>query len=220
MKQSEFATFRRVRTLEEAQALVSDLDRLGFKVELAQDDTPAGEAIMGAGVSVYRVKLDPSEFQRAEQSLEKDVEDEDEIPAGHYLLEFTDQELVDVVMKVDEWSTLDRQLARVILADRGKPISEELVAAIRQLRIDDLSNPEPAQAGYIALGYFSSVLGGLLGIAIGYQLNTSKNTLPNGEQVYAYRKRDRQHGKRMFFLGLAVFIPLVIIRIAMWVMKG
>jgi hypothetical protein len=115
---------------------------------------------------------------------------------------------------------LDRQLARVILADRGKPISEELVAAIRQLRIDDLSNPEPAQAGYIALGYISSVLGGLLGIAIGYQLNTSKNTLPNGEQVYAYRKRDRQHGKRMFFLGLAVFIPLVIIRIAMWVMKG
>lgn len=220
MEPSEFATFRRLHSREEAQALASDLDRLGFKVELAQDDTPAGEAIMGTGMSVYRIRLDVSEFIRAEQALENDVEDENEIPAGYYLLDFTDQELVDVLMKVDEWSTYDRRLARVLLAKRGKPIPEELVASIRQQRIDDLSQPASAQTGFIVLGYISNLLGGLLGVAIGYHLNTSKKTLPNGERIYVYRVKDRRHGKRMFFLGLVIFILLVVVRITMRVMNN
>lgn len=220
MRQSELATFRRMRTLEEAQALTADLGRLGFQVELAQDDTLASEAIMGASVSVFRVKLDRSDFVQAEEALEKDIEDDKEIPADHYLLDFTDQELVDVVLKEDEWSTYDRHLAGVILAEKGKPISKELVASIRQQRIDDLLQPAPAQTGFIILGYLSNVLGGLLGVAIGYHLNTSKKTLPNGDQVYAFQEKDRRHGKRMFFLGLAIFIPLVIIRIIWWIMKN
>ena len=220
MKQPKLSTFRRMRTLEEAQALADDLDRLGFKAELAQDATPASEAIMGSGVSVFRVKIDRSDFVQAEEALEKDIEHDKEIPADHYLLDFTDQELVDVVLKEDEWSTYDRHLARVILADKGKPISKELIASIRQQRIDDLRQPAPAQTGFIVLGYLSNVLGGLLGVAIGYHLNTSKKTLPNGDQVYAFQEKDRRHGKRMFFLGLAIFIPLVIIRIVWWIMKN
>lgn len=218
MKQSGFATFRRLHSPEEAQALAADLERLEFKVELAQDGTPAGEAIMGTGVTVYRVKLDPTEFVQAEEALENDLADENEIPEDHYLLDFTDQELVDVVLKVDEWSTYDRHLARVILATKGKAIPEELVASIQKQRLDDLSQPASAQTGFIVLGYISNVLGGLLGVAIGYHLNTSKKTLPNGERIYVYEEKDRRHGKRMFFLGLAIFIPLVIIRIVWWIM--
>lgn len=123
-------------------------------------------------------------------------------------------------MKLDEWGAYDRRLARKLLADRGKPLSDELVSIIRQQRIEDLGQPASPQTGFIVLGYISSILGGLLGVAIGYHLNTAKKILPNGERVYAYRGKDRWHGKRMFFLGLAIFIPLVIIKVILWVNTG
>lgn len=212
------ATFRTMHSLDEAQALASNLEHLGFNVELARDEVPTGEAIMGTGMVIYRVKLDPGEFMRAENALESDGTGLSDIPPDHYLLDYTDQELMDVVMKIEEWGPDDRRWARMILSDRGKPMSDELIASVRQQRLDDLARPASPQHAFIVLGYVSSLLGGLMGVAIGYHLNTAKKILPNGGRVYVYRPEDRKQGKRIFFLGLAIFIPLVIIRASMWFM--
>ena len=44
------------------------------------------------------------------------------------------------------------------------------------------------------MGYFFTIIGGLLGIFIGYSLFTVKKTLPNGKKVYSYSENDRKHG--------------------------
>ncbi|WP_431243320.1 hypothetical protein ACQ9BO_01130 [Flavobacterium sp. P21] len=59
-------------------------------------------------------------------------------------------------------------------------------------------------------GYLFSLLGGGIGMVIGYSLWTSKKTLPNGERVYSYNEADRKHGKTIFILGTIIF-PLVLL---------
>lgn len=217
MGNQPLATFREVHDLGEARSLAPKLEQLGFKPALSKPGPPAGEAIMGTGAVTYQVLLDRREFARAEEALETDNGGQADVPPDHYLLNFTDQELEDVVIKIDEWGPDDRRWARTILSDRGKPMSDDLVASMRQQRMDGLAQPAPPQHVLILLGYLLCLLGGVLSVAIGYLLNTLKKTLPNGERVYVYREQDRRHGKRIFFLGLAVSIPLAIIRIYVWI---
>lgn len=175
---------------------------------------------MGTAGNMFGVKLPFADFGAAERALEEDIENENEVPADHYLLGFTDQELTDVVFNEEEWGALDRHWARLILAERGKPVSDELLDTIRQKRLEDLRQQASPQNAFIVLGYISVALGGLLGIAIGYHLNTAKKTLPNGDRIYVYQERDRRHGKRMFFLGLVFFVVLLTLRLVNWFSNG
>ena len=63
---------------------------------------------------------------------------------------------------------------------------------------------------YVILGYLSSLLGGILGIIMGYAIWTNKKTLPNGNRVPVYSKADQRHGRIMFFMGVIVLIIAII----------
>ncbi len=67
-----------------------------------------------------------------------------EIGKDYYLYSFTDDELMEVITKADEWSPFDVVLARKILAEKGKSISDEAIKAINEKRIEELKAPEPA----------------------------------------------------------------------------
>jgi len=66
---------------------------------------------------------------------------------------------------------------------------------------------------WIIVGYFLAVIGGLLGIIIGYLLMSSKKTLPNGVRVYSYNDNDRKHGKVIFIIGIIVIVISASIKI-------
>jgi len=124
---------------------------------------------------------------------------------GHYLFEFTNEELYEILEKPDEWNYIDYKLAQKILKERGKDINENLLASLKEERVTELSKPERRYSFWIIVGYISSLLGGLLGLAIGWILWTMKKTLPNGERIYVYSESDRRHGKIMFMIGIIIF---------------
>jgi hypothetical protein len=136
----------------------------------------------------------------------------DQVVEDYYLFGFTNEELYEIILKPDEWSSFDYMLSQKILTDRGQPIDEDLVKKIRQQRIDDLSKPEPPQTAWIYFGYFLAVMGGLLGLFIGWYLFTHKKTLPNGQKVLAYSERDQWHGKTIFFIGIPFMIFWIVVR--------
>ena len=82
--------------------------------------------------------------------------------------------------------------------------------SIKKQRIIELSKPEEGQNSYIIIGYICAILGGLLGLFIGWHLLTYKKTLPNGSQVYAYSENDRKQGNRIVILG-GIFLVLWIL---------
>ena len=159
----------------------------------------------------YCVKIKNVDFEKANSILREKAKAEiNEIQDDYYLLSFSDEELIDVIEKSDEWNKFDVELAHKLLKDRGNEITEEKIYEIKKQRINELSKPEEGQNIYIIIGYICAFLGGFLGIFIGWHLLTYKITLPNGNRIYAYSENDRKQGNRILILG-AIFIVIWIL---------
>lgn len=162
----------------------------------------------------YIVKLKMEDFPVADKIQEElALEQLDDIPADYYLFDFSDDELFDVLEAKDEWSKLDYVLAQKILKQRGITISDNELSMIQSERIEKLSEPEKHSPVWIAIGYISAALGGLIGIMIGWHLYNAKKVLPNGERIPVYAQTDRNQGFYIFVVGLIVLVIAVAIRV-------
>ncbi|RZJ49712.1 MAG: hypothetical protein EOO44_17795 [Flavobacterium sp.] len=155
----------------------------------------------------FCIKIKKEDFEKVNKIIESKSEIElDEVNKDYYLLSFSDDELIEVISKSDEWNKFDVSLAKKLLKERGQEITPEKIEEIKKQRIAELSKPEASQKGYIILGYITAFLGGLLGIFVGWHLLTYKKTLPDGNKVYAYSEEDRKQGNRILIIGLVFFV--------------
>lgn len=207
-------SFRNFLVREEAEAMAEALRGSELNAVVQDNSSFQDPLFSGASLPSFHVLLLAHEFERAEDILRSQMgKAADEMPDDHYLHEFSDQELMDVLMSPSEWNELDMAYARRLLQQRGQEIPDELLAAARKARLRDLRAPAPSQTAFIVLGYVSAFLGGLLGIAIGWYINTAKKTLPNGERVAVYSASDRRHGARLFIIGIVVTLGLLVYRV-------
>lgn len=212
MTDDKFITFQKFDTTESAKELVSTLKDNGINVQI-EDASPSVDLTFSGNTlqNEIRLKIQQSDFEKANQVLEKEAEQFiDKFPDDHYLYEFTDNELIEIIEKQDEWSKEDFLLSKKILKDRGLEINKEKIEELRQKRIYDLRKPEKGHKGWLIFGFISALLGGLLGIFIGWFYLTFKKTDPTGQQFYAYDKKTRIRGQQIFWLGLiSLFIWIV-----------
>jgi hypothetical protein len=162
----------------------------------------------------YCVKIKKNDFEKANEILHTKAKNEiNEIQDDYYLLSYSNEELIDVIEKSDEWNKFDVELAHKLLKERGNEITAEQLSELRKQRIIELSKPDEGQNVYIIIGYICALLGGLLGIFIGWHLLTYKKTLPNGNRIYAYSENDRKQGNRIIILGAIFFMLWILYRI-------
>lgn len=213
----DHATFRRFSDLDEARAFAEELNVLGFHAAY-ESDTPVQDPLfVGNGMTWHLVKLPNKEFEPAERALlDRAVQERVDIPADHYLHQFNDQELMEILLKPDEWSAEDAVMAQTLLRQRGKPVSPDAIEVIRASRAEQLREKDPSPRGYIIAGYVFAFIGGLIGLVIGWHINTSKRTLPNGERVPVYASQDRKHGARIFIIGVVAFVIWSGLRLWSW----
>ncbi len=212
--EEQFSIFKRFSNLEQATEVGSLLNENGVETELGDNVPPVDVTFTGNTLmNEVEVRIKPSDFERANLILEKNAEKLiEELPEDYYLFEFSDEELYAILLKPDEWNEFDYTLAQKVLTQRGKSIDEDLLTTLRNERLKQLAKPEESQRPWIATGYFFALLGGFIGLIIGYFLWTAKKTLPNGEKVYAYAEKDRKHGKYIFYIGLIIFPSALAIR--------
>jgi len=203
----DYSIFKRFSVLEEAEEVYKLLKENNIDTIIG-DNVPSVDSNFGANPlnNEIEIRISQSDFKKASKILEEQVEGLiDNIDSDYYLLSFTDDELYDVLLKSDEWSEFDYSLSKKILKERGKPIDDELLKSLKLKRLKELAKPEGKQKPWIIAGYIFAVLGGALGLIIGYFLWTSKKTLPNGQKVYSYYPKDRRHGKYIFYLSLIIY---------------
>ena len=204
----QYLTFRKFNDQALANELIVMLNQHGIKFQVEEDSSFDPSFRVSNELSKeISVKIPKEDFEKADQVL-LDISklQVDTVEKDYYLFDFTDEELMEIVTKQDEWSQFDFLLAQRILKERGKEINPEAVKVLRRQRINELAKPEESQKAWIYFGYVSAILGGLIGIAIGYHLSSFKKSLPNGDRVYAHSITDRKHGKRIFILGIISFI--------------
>jgi len=211
--EDKYLTFRRFNNSEDASQLVKTLESNNIP-HIVEDASPSFDVTFSGNTldKEYHIKLKQSDFESTEKLLLSNSSvDIDKIPEDYYLLEFTNEELIEILMKPDEWSPLDYKLAQQLLKDRGKEVDAEFINTLRNKRNEELSQPEKSQKNWIYAGYVFALLGGLLGIFIGWHLMTFKKTLPDGKRVYGYVDSDRKNGQRILILGLIFTILWTIV---------
>lgn len=207
-----FIAFRNFPTLNQAKELELLLNKNNIKTVLGNNIPSLDANLSGSTLqNQYEIKIDPSDFENAQAVLEKDTENLlDTIDEDYYLLSFTNEELYEILLNSDEWNVFDYKLAQKLLTDRGKTIDSEMLTSLKNERLKILAKPEENQKAWIIAGYIFALLGGGIGIVIGYSLWRSKKTLPNGERIYSYNAEDRKNGQRIFLISIIIF-PLALI---------
>ncbi|MBC8110349.1 MAG: hypothetical protein H7Y04_04745 [Verrucomicrobia bacterium] len=183
---------------------------------ILEDNSPSLDATYGNTEFShdFRVKLRKQDFEKADALLLNIYTNQwQAVEEDYYLLDFTDEELLEIITKRDEWNQFDYLLAQKLLKERGKEINPEVVSLLRKQRIKALAKTEESQKALIYMGYYMGILGGFLGIFIGWHLLKHKKTLPNGDVVYAYSLTDRKHGNRMVIIGVIFLLFWCLIRI-------
>lgn len=210
--ENDYAIFRKFPSIAEAQELEVFLNNHNIETVLADNLPPVDVTFSGSTLlHEYEVGLKLEDFEKAEALLQENAENIlDQVDKDYYLFDFTDEELYDILLKSDEWSSLDYTLAVKILEDRGNKIDTTVLKNLKTQRLTDLAKPEGNQKSWIIGGYIFAFLGGLIGLIIGYSIWTSKKVLPNGEKVYSYSENDRNQGKTIFYIGIIV-LPITII---------
>lgn len=158
------------------------------------------------------LKLKPEDFNKAQKVLDSYYQQSTtSVDKDYHLFEFSDQELVEIISKPDEWGEFDYQLAQKILSDRGKEIKPEIVALLTEQRTKELAKPLTSSKYLIYRGYFSALFGGFFAILFGYDLAYSKKIMRDGQQVFTYREEERKHGERIFLIGILSTIVWIIV---------
>lgn len=213
----DFLTYKKFYEQDRAEALAIVLQNNGIKFEITEDRESLDSMLIGDKHFnlYYFVKLKKEDFAKADSLLANESEKELEIvDKDHYLYEFTDEELFDILSKPDEWNAFDYQLSKKILIERGKEIDNETIDLLKKQRITELSKPEDSSKAWIYAGYLSAMLGGLIGIFMGIAIISATKTLPNGQKIYTYSVGHRKHGTRILIIGTIMFMISLFIRIA------
>jgi hypothetical protein len=105
------------------------------------------------------LKVRVDDLDKAHKALEEYYQRRlQDVEPGYYLLSFTDKELLEILVKPDEWGHFDYVLARALLAERGLEIPDETIGQLKQQRLLQLAREASAEDEPDGLVVFGELL--------------------------------------------------------------
>lgn len=210
-----FVTYKVFNDPEVAKAFATILDEQQVPFRIEEDSYNFDPSYANHPLNKdYRIKLMQKDFVRANEAFAQYFKATlDSIEEDYYLFQFTDQELLEILLKPDEWGDLDYQLAQKILKDRGRPASLDELEEFKKRRIEQLKKPEKTDYSSVILGYVFAIFLSPIGIFLGYMVAYSKKQLPDGQATYVYSDTQRFHGMIILFtsIGLTIFYTAAVV---------
>lgn len=182
--------------------------------------------------SPYVIKLRAIDFDKANDIIRANtIINLDEVDKDYMLLSFTNEELIDVAAKEDEWGIYNAKLATALLMQRQVAEPRAAIEAIKTRHQQEIAKPTSAAIGLLTLGYVSALTGttiiasqydatipfvvfpGIFGLIAGGILVTTKKTLPDGNQIHYFDNKSRNHGLVIVGLSILVFVVRFIIQL-------
>ncbi len=225
-EQFEWMTLETFATKEEGDALVALLEENAIEANLVNDANMGGDPLgldfQNRGASTCIVRVHAKDIDTARHILEAAVQaaaaEEADEASMEMLGSFSDEELLEILQKPDEWNPENVILARKILASHGKNYSEADLKRLFEERVEELRKPIEvkmsslifafvgcAVAIVIAAMHFSYkgeanflyalLAGGVcacLSLIAGLNWCNRKKRLPNGEKVFVFEKSFRK----------------------------
>lgn len=198
----ELLVFRSFYTEEEAISLMEFFKEKGIDCSVVKFRPILDKVYVGINYDrEFHVRIKGYEFSNANEMLDRHIDQHiSEIGEDYYLHSFTNNELLEIIEKPDEWNNQDIVISKKILRDRGVTITDKEVAEKKLSRIKSLEKPDTENAVFIFLGYFFSLFA-FFGIGFALLVLNLKKTLPDGRKVFLYDTGTRGHGKNMLIIA-------------------
>jgi hypothetical protein len=211
---NEFVLFQSFFTEDEAASIIEPLKENGIDYQLERSKELLDRAFIGDNLEkkVF-LKIKSSDFSKANEILNARIlQNITALEKDYYLFSFTNDELIEILRRPDEWSRQDFLIARKILEERGQPINEEVIKDLKSKRINELSREESEPTSTIIAGYILALLFSLVGLFFGLTFLAAKKNIPNGKKVFTYSRNTRKHGRNIVILSA--------VSLFLFVMKG
>ena len=209
---NEFVLFQSFFTEDEAASVIEPLKENGIDYQLERSKELLDRAFIGDNLEkkVF-LKIKSSDFSKANEILNARIlQNITALEKDYYLFSFTNDELIEILRRPDEWSRQDFLIARKILGERGQYINEEMIKDLRSKRINELSREESEPTLTIIAGYILALLLSLVGLFFGLAFLTAKKNIPNGKKVFTYSRNTRKHGRNIVILSAVSLFLLVL----------
>ena len=209
---NDFVLFQSFLSEEEALPFIEIMKENEIEYQVEKFKEPLDGVIAGEIVrDQFYLKIKSLDFPKANKVIDKVIlENISSIDKDYYLFSFSNDELLEVIKKPDEWSRQDFLIARKILDERGLTINDEEVNKIKSTRIKELAIQDKEPRGTIVAGYIFAFLFSIVGIFFGLAFLVTKKTLPDGSRVFAYNESTRNHGKAIFIISIAMIIFYIV----------
>ena len=209
---NEFVLFQSFFAEDEAAYTIQQFRENGIDYRLDRSKELLDRAFIGENLEKkFFLKIKSSDFTKANQVLDARIlQNITALEKDYYLFSFTNEELIEILRKPDEWSRQDFLIARKILDERGEHISEDEINDLKSKRINELGREESEPILSIMAGYILALLVGIVGLFFGLAFLTAKKNIPNGKKVFTYSKSTRKHGRNIVILSaISLFILLM-----------
>ena len=208
---NEFVLFQSFFTEDEATSIIEPLKENGINYQLERSKELLDRAFIGDNLEKkIFLKIKSSDFSKANEILNARIlQNITTLEKDYYLFSFTNDELIEILRKPDEWSRQDFLIARKILDERGQHINEEVIKDLKSKRINELSREESEPTLTIIAGYILALLFSLVGLFFGLAFLTAKKNIPNGKKVFTYSRNTRKHGRNIVILSAVSLFFLI-----------
>jgi hypothetical protein len=215
--EKKYILFRVFRNEEDMKFFTDVFDDCGIDYTIENPKADSNDVLSSAyGVQVaedamqykYMLMITEDDFERSQSELRSHIAEyfgNAGSEENTLLNEFSDEELLDVIKKPDEWAVEDIVMAQTLLDKRGKHVSDEVVDAYRQKRLEEVRQPKFGGYGTIIIGYIFAFLGGIIGIFLAASL-LGKKQLFNGEKVVMYDHKTRVNAIIYLIISIVVVI--------------
>ncbi len=162
----EYVTYTKYQTEKEAEETINLLNVHGINYIAEKIYSPLDSVIIGGPVINYSIelKIKLTDFVKVDEILSEISDNNlESVINDHYLNNFTNEELIEIIEKFDEWNNTDFLLAKKILLSRGINVSNEKVQELREKRLLLLSKKKSKEkihfSYFYKLGVFLVILG-------------------------------------------------------------
>ena len=203
---ASYQTFRTFDSRLEAVKLQAFLTRHEIPT-IFEEGVPIFNKVLAGQIEElhYIIKIPVERFKAAEAALEAAVDLETmPVEPDYYLVSFSDEELIDVVRKKDEWGKFDYVLAKQLLKERGIVLDDVAIRKMERERMRALSKPEKPAFYIILVGYVAAVMASGIGVVLGLYLLTAYKKLPDGQYISRFDRLTRRHAGTMITLGVLI----------------
>ena len=188
--------------MDEARAISRLLEHAGISNFIEENKKVYLDDTADSYESSFDLQIKQEDFSKADQVMEERAYQMAEVSDDHFLNSLSNDELMDVIYKTDEWGEENYAVARRLLEGRGKRLSDEYVDSLRKKRSKDIHKVIKAEPMLIVVGYISVILAGVFAIGIGLYLYYAVRIDEDGKQFRLYDSASRGTGIFMTFLGV------------------